>query len=323
MKVMRPKKRRVPTSVVVLYIVMAVVILALCGLCFWLGFSYAKEQIVNSYDGADNIISSEISANTAEVTSEVNSENTKEVPDSSAESSSDSGNDSDIPETSDNSEKIITESSEISSYITDDEWPVYDNSDLNYSTQFFKDDLFIGDSIFTGLYLYNILPQENVAAAVGYTPYKAMNDSFDKSYSGSALDYAAEKQPKHIVIMLGSNTLAAGTDFDGVVDTYKTLLKKLEKKCPDSTICVVSVPPVTADSSAAEPWDIRNENIRYVNEKLQKACDGENISFFNLYERLQDKNGNFAREYAENDGMHFKSTTYSILLSGVQELLSE
>lgn len=180
----------------------------------------------------------------------------------------------------------------------------------------FDDDLFIGDSIFTGLYLYEFLDMENVAASIGYTPYKAMTSAFNKTYDGSAVDYAKMRNPKHIYIMLGSNTMAAGTDFDIIVEQYRTLLSRLREACPESEIVVISIPPVTKTSTSASASGITNENIDYVNSKLKQVSD---VRYYDLNSQLKDENGYFRDDLAEADGLHFKGSTYKILLAGLQE----
>ncbi|MGN1340114.1 MAG: GDSL-type esterase/lipase family protein, partial [Oscillospiraceae bacterium] len=74
----------------------------------------------------------------------------------------------------------------------------------DYNKEFFADDLFIGDSITTGLSAYNILSPKNVAASVGYTPYKAYNTeiALGDGSTGTAYNYAVAMQPKRIFIML-------------------------------------------------------------------------------------------------------------------------
>lgn len=319
MKVMQPKKKHLPKPVVALYIAMIVLVLAICTLVFFIMFGDVKALITGNSESEE---SSDYSGVVILAPESEEDSSEDEIVETSEPESSEQTSETSEPESSETTtsepESETCETTVI--YYPETEDGTGDTA--SYSADFFSDDLFIGDSIFTGLYLYNFLPQENVAAAVGYTPYKAMYETFSNSYSGSAVDYAASMQPKHIIIMLGSNTLAAGSDFDAIADTYEEMLNMLEKKCPDSKICVVSVPPVTADSSAARPWDIRNENIRYMNGKLEKICEKKDIAYFDLYSKLADKNGYFREKYAEQDGMHFLSNTYNVLLSGVQSALS-
>ena len=98
-----------------------------------------------------------------------------------------------------------------------------DFGSADYSKDFFSMDLFIGDSITTGLSLYGALSPKNVAAAVGYTPYKAYNTeiALGDGSTGTAFDYAVKMQPKRIFIMLGSNGITTASAME---DSYRTLL---------------------------------------------------------------------------------------------------
>ena len=142
-----------------------------------------------------------------------------------------------------------------------------------YDDAFFKDALFIGDSIFTGLYLYSYIDRANVAAAVGYTAYGAQVNPFDETYySGNAVDYAKSRQPKKIIVMLGTNSLYANVDLDDFENGYRGLINSLKNVCPDSRICAVSVPPITVDSSLASYSGVTNAVIDSANERIKSLC---------------------------------------------------
>ena len=74
-----------------------------------------------------------------------------------------------------------------------------------YEEAFFENDLFIGDSIGTGLVNYGYLSSNQVFAQIGLNPESART----KEYGGyTAVTRAKELQPKRIYVMLGSNGLA-------------------------------------------------------------------------------------------------------------------
>ncbi len=192
----------------------------------------------------------------------------------------------------------------------------------DYDEDFFGNDLFIGDSIFTGLYLYSYIDRENVAAVGGYTPYRALNSAFDEDfYIGSAADYAKERQPEHIIIMLGSNGLTPQTDLEDYGNDYRELLNSLKTNCPNSEICVVSVPPITANSSMASYSGITNALIDELNEVIFALCNDLEIAYCDLNSVLKDDKGYFNEDYVYDDGMHFVGRTYPVLLSRVQKTL--
>lgn len=190
----------------------------------------------------------------------------------------------------------------------------------DYSASFFADDLFIGDSITTGLSLYGILPPKNVAASVGYTPYKAYTTEIQlgDGSTGTAYDYAVKMQPKRIYIMLGSNGITAAASME---ESYKELLVKLKSSCPNSVICCISVTPVTSSSSAAASAGIDNSMIIDFNKHIKSLTDELGLTYIDLYDQLSDSSGYFLPEYAEADGLHFLSKAYKVMLNYIEGLI--
>lgn len=287
-----PKKKKLPTPVIVTNILMIGVILAICGVVFAIAYNNIQ------YDKADAARSSKKSSG---------------VTSSTAVGTASSG----APAAS-SAQNPAGTSSPTSSEVTAFSPPAVSGE---YDPEFFKDDLFIGDSIFTGLYGYSYIDRDKVAAAVGYTAYGAQVNPFDEDrYAGSATAYAKEKQPKHIIVMLGSNSLSAQTDFEDFISGYRGLLNTLKRDCHESTICVISVPPITADSSQASYSGVTNNIIDTANTKIKELCNDTGVLYYDLNSVLKDENGYFSKEYAEGDGMHFLGSTYTVLLSGVQKM---
>ncbi len=202
--------------------------------------------------------------------------------------------------------------------VEDEPAPVIDTA---YDKSFFENDLFIGDSISTGLYLYNKVGMKNVAATVGFTPYKAYNDDIDlpDGTTGTALSYAKKMQPTRIFIMLGSNGLASASAMEG---SYETLIDKLSSACPDSAIYCISVSPVTVDSTGAAHGGITNDMVISFNAFIKAMCTDKGIRYLDFYSEIIDANGYFMEEYAEADGLHFKGITYDRMLNFLQNSVS-
>lgn len=297
-----PKKKKLPTPVIVTNVLMIGVILAICGVVFAIAYNNIQ------YDKADAARSSKSSSSVTSAA--VSSRGTSSAQQSSVSSAASNAQ---------NSAGTSVMSSSAEEVSTPDVTPTGE-----FDAEFFKDDLFIGDSIFTGLYLYSYIDRKNVAAAVGYTAYGAQVNAFDEDfYSGSAADYAKDKQPKRIIIMLGSNGLSNQTDFDDFENGYRGLLNTLKKDCPDSKICVISVPPITENSSMASYSGITNTIIDTANVRIKSLCSDLGLLYYDLNSVLKDENGNFSEKYTEVDGMHFLGTTYPVLLSGIQKVIEQ
>ncbi len=311
---MREPRQKLPRSVAVLNIIMIVLILVICGLTFSLAMSAVKGE-----------------SSSAPKTYYVPPEPTSEEPIIDITESIE-------PEESEQATAAVTKLTvSMTKVITDPTEPIDIETEpadvssgeagesYSYSKSFFEDDLFIGDSISTGLYLYSKLDMKNVAAGVGYTPYKAYTDTVEL-YDGSsatAVDYAGAMKPKRIFIMLGSNGMGSSYDAEAMKSSYHTLIGKLSEASPDSEIYCISVSPVTADSSSAAYSGINNDMIREFNSFVEEMCDELELRYFDLYSVLADENGNFRNDYAEVDGLHFLGTTYDVMLGYIQNELSQ
>lgn len=290
-----PKRPKLPTPVIITNVLMICVILSIVGVIFAIALNNAK------YDKDD---ASKNNRNQSSVSSVASVSSTSEQ-----------------SATASNTSAPTSNTSAGNSTTSTDFVPTPDGS---FDKEFFKDDLFIGDSIFTGLYLYSHLERENVAAAIGYTAYGAQVSAFDETfYSGSAVDYAKSLKPKRIFIMLGSNSLSPKTNFDDFENGYRGLINALKSGCPDSTICVISVPPITADSSMASYSGVTNTIINTANSKIAALAETLGVMYYDFNAVIKDADGNFKEEYAEADGMHFLGATYPVLLSGLQKAVGQ
>ena len=181
-----------------------------------------------------------------------------------------------------------------------------------YSREFFSEDLFIGDSISTGLYLYDYLDAENVFAEVGLNPESALTK---KVNDVTCIEKAAEMRPKRIYVMLGTNGLAF-MDVDYMSTKMTELVAELEMACPVAKICVISLPPVTKEHDA-EGNETMTEITEY-NLKLEAMCNQGGFTYVDICSKLKDSDGYFSSQYAEDDGLHFLGSAYALLLGTIE-----
>lgn len=195
----------------------------------------------------------------------------------------------------------------------------------NYDKDFFASSLFIGDSIATGLSGFGYLPAENVFAQVGLNPNSVLTHlvpdvTVPEKTEKTAVEKANELQPEYIFIMLGTNGLAY-LDIDFMIEKMSLFIDSLREVSPNSEIVVISIPPVTAVHEAENPEKIKD--IENYNNKLNILADNKDCHFIDIYTMLLDETGYFSKDYAENDGLHFKGRTYPVVLSKIQYDLSE
>lgn len=112
------------------------------------------------------------------------------------------------------------------------------------TSAYFNDAVFIGDSLTTGIQLYNILPDTTVLAAVGV----GLENIYTQEVIGTEdskqtiLEAADAQQPAKIYVMLGINGLK-GLGADKTVELYRDLVQHLKETHPDSIIYVQSFMP--------------------------------------------------------------------------------
>ncbi|MCM1463259.1 MAG: GDSL-type esterase/lipase family protein [Bacteroides sp.] len=183
----------------------------------------------------------------------------------------------------------------------------------NYDPAFFTDDLFIGDSISTGLLNYGYLNADQVFAAIGLNPDSALSEEIDGE---TCIARAEAKQPKRIYIMLGSNGLAyMGNTY--MIGKMETLVESLKEVSPESYIYILSIPPVT--KAHEEEGTETMAMITGYNKLLKDLADDLAVVYLDLCSELENSAGYFSDAYAEADGMHFLGAAYKKMLSFLQK----
>lgn len=186
----------------------------------------------------------------------------------------------------------------------------------SYDPSFFANDYFIGDSIYTGLTGYGYFPESQVFAKVGLNPQSARTAEL-KGFT--AVTKAQDLQPARIYIMLGSNGLAYMGNAN-MANNMKLLVEDLKAVCPDSTVCVVSIPPVTKahNDAGQETMDMVND----YNSRLKTMASEAGVTYLDLCSQLLNEDGYFSKTYAEADGLHFLGAAYKRMLSFFQSSVS-
>lgn len=181
-----------------------------------------------------------------------------------------------------------------------------------YSNEFYGRALMVGDSLSVGLVNYGYLKPENVFAQIGLTPASVLTAEIGGE---TVYTKAAALNPDHICIMLGTNGLSYLSE-DFMAQKMGEFIDGLQQTCPDAVIVLISIPPVTAVHESEKPEKI--ENITKYNDHIAKLAEEKSVIFVDTFSLLQDSSGYLAADYAENDGLHFKTQAYPVILSAVQ-----
>lgn len=189
--------------------------------------------------------------------------------------------------------------------------PIAESAEVDES--YFDDCMFVGDSLMVGLGSYGFIPEERIAAGVGMSVVSIGNTPLTNADGSEilAVDKVNAASPKHVYILLGLNMLGTYTD-EQLLSYYGDFIDSINRENTD--IYVISVPPVTGERETDEENPILNSDIDSFNSDLLKFANNRCIYYVDLNTALKGPDGRFPEEDAESDGIHFKKSTYRIML---------
>ncbi len=119
------------------------------------------------------------------------------------------------------------------------------------------------------------------------------------------LDEVLRHRPSKIFLMAGINDLAFLSPSK-VFPKYEQLVKAILTKSPSTTLYLQSVLPV---NNLVSPTSVDNDDVRQFNEEIRKFAQAKNLVYIDLYEALQDLDGNLDAAYTQ-DGVHLNGAAY-------------
>lgn len=187
------------------------------------------------------------------------------------------------------------------------------------TSAYFDDAAFVGDSITTGIKLYDIMSNADVFAGVGVSLENILTKQAvttgDKTMTiPQALDGS---NPKKIYIMLGANSL--GGSFDYAIELYGKLVDAILKQHPSSLIYIQSVLPINEPIFKTKySSDITNPRIDEFNARLCDLAAEKGVLYLDLASIFKDDAGAMPAEYTP-DGIHINSAQYVMWFDYLKE----
>lgn len=178
------------------------------------------------------------------------------------------------------------------------------------SNIYFEDAIFFGDSISTGIPLYNVAGNPDTVAFTGLNPISAKNEAVIVTDEGNkTILEAAQKygEKNKVYIMLGSNCL--DMQADEFINSYSLFVDAAQLQYPDAYIYIQSILPVTRTASEEYP-SAHNEVIEQFNAALAKMCLEKKIYFVDIAYALMDDEGFLPTDASPLDGMHLTPEYY-------------
>lgn len=212
----------------------------------------------------------------------------------------------DEPETSDENSDTTLEpvEEEYSKFTFSDEY-----------NDFLSDTVFVGDSICSGLKVYEVLPAKKVVAQGNV----AARNIFDFTFrvdgdEMSVLSALVNLKPKNVVFSMGMNDVNI-TSEEKFCENYGELLRLTEGFLPDAKLYVCSVTPILRESKFTT-----NKNIDNFNAELKKYLDeSEKWTYIDITREMKNSANALKTLYNGGDGVHLSKAAYYAILYQVCE----
>ena len=176
--------------------------------------------------------------------------------------------------------------------------------------------VFLGDSITSRCNLNKYFPNYNV-----YNSGIAGN--MTKDILGDMENRVFVYNPTKVFILIGTNDLVySGLDNDGIKNNIEEIINKIYEKNSNTKIYLESIYPVNNSLNKEIVETRTNDNIKNLNNKIEKICDNNKCIYINMYDNLTDKNGNMKRIYTV-DGLHLNKIGYKVVASKLTKYLNE
>ncbi len=174
------------------------------------------------------------------------------------------------------------------------------------SDDYFRDALFIGDSVTQGFGWY---PQYKdwmrVCAYKGINPNSILQNYIGRDSMGAEKamwdEINAQEGVANIYILLGANALLQQSE-EAFLKYYGDLLDRLRQRFPGVPIYVQSLTPTTQQYGLAKPA-LARDHLLEVNNAVAKMAVDKGLYYINLWEALADENG-YLRADLSGDGLH-------------------
>ena len=172
--------------------------------------------------------------------------------------------------------------------------------------EYFKEDLFIGDSITEELKYYKFLYDNNVFSKIGLNTDTLRKLIPDENFG---------IEPKNIYLMMGLNDSVFVKTEEKFKERYLAMLDALVEKFPDAKIYLQAIFPVSKTLDEKEDARVNNTKINSFNEVIKTIASERGLDYLDFSYLLKEN-----EDYFEPDGMHLKSKFHRVWLNEVKNI---
>lgn len=176
----------------------------------------------------------------------------------------------------------------------------------------FKDCVFLGDSIISGISFYEFLPESQVVSDDNVT-----SDKLQKH-----IDSVLSSNPSKVFIMVGLNDANYGTrDGATIAGFIGDTVKEIKSKSASTSVYILSVLPVTSAFENRSNVSIKQSLLDEINESLSKNAAEYGATFIDLADAYKDGSGYLKTECTGN-GSNIYGEYYPFMLNSISKLIN-
>lgn len=194
---------------------------------------------------------------------------------------------------------------------------------VDYSTDFVEKLVIVGDSIASGFKSYERLPEGQVLAT-GSIGARNIH-SFKVTLDGEELDILDAltiKQPQYIFMSMGMNDVNM-ISSDEYITNYTQNINDILQICPNSTIIVMGITPVTIASGFCDNSKIDEYNDALKDMATSLRGESKDVYYINVSKYLKDEDSNSLKsEYSSGDGIHLSGTAYDYIFTTMMQTIA-
>lgn len=174
--------------------------------------------------------------------------------------------------------------------------------------------LFLGDSItdFYDLEKY-------------YKGLPVVNSGVDGNLTNEILSNLNERvyqyNPSKVFLLIGTNDIQLGVAEKDIVENIQKILLNIREHRPYAELYLEAIYPVDEDMDGSKSRT--NEEIMSINEKLEKFCKKEKITFIDTFSLLCDPDSDevvIKNDYTR-DGLHLTDDGYKVITKEIKKYL--
>lgn len=134
------------------------------------------------------------------------------------------------------------------------------------------------------------------------------------------LGEVVESKPAKIFLMIGINDLARGLTEKEILANIKSIIRRIRKKSPETTLYLQSLLPVNPDFPIFPDHTDKGAQIKNINIVLRRMAGDYGAVFVDLYPLFTVEGDKLNPDFT-NDGLHLTGAGYAVWKKAVAPLL--